>query len=299
MTSAAPWRPRLPDHFKQTVPAGESFAGVVRSLEESGFPTVCQEAQCPNRTDCWARGTLTFQILGALCTRRCAFCAETTGRPGPVDATEPDRLVAAVRQLKLRHVVITSPARDDLADQGADQFAACVSVLRRELPRVTVEVLVPDFQGRPDLLERVFRTRPDVFNHNIETVRRLTPAVRARATYDRSLAVLSSARDAGLTTKSGLMLGLGETAEELETAFQDLREAGVRRLTVGQYLPPSPAHARVEKFYTIEEFRTIHHRARELFDQAMVGPLVRSSYHADEMVLSSESLLKEGNAPDS
>lgn len=286
MTSPVLFRPRLPAHLKRPVPSGETYERLQDARRESELPTVCEEARCPNRTECWNRGTLTFQILGAVCTRRCAFCAETTGRPGAVDPREPFKLVEAARRLSLRHVVITSPARDDLDDQGAGQFVSCVEALRRDLPAVTVEVLVPDFQGRGDLLERVFRSRPDVFNHNLETVRRLTPRVRARATYDRTLSVLAAAAAAGLHAKSGLMVGLGETAEELAAAFRDLSAAGVRSLTVGQYLPPSPAHFPLDRFYSLAEFEELKRRAAPLFEKAMVGPLVRSSYHADDMVKS-------------
>lgn len=217
MTSATSLpRPRLPGFLKGSVPSGERLFRVRDVLQDTALPTVCEQALCPNRTDCWARGTLAFQILGSVCTRRCSFCAETTGRPGAVNPAEPDLLVDAVRRLNLNHVVITSPARDDLDDQGASAFAACVRALRDRLPHVTVETLTPDFQGRPDLLAIVFDARPDIFNHNIETVRRLTPSVRARATYDRSLDVLRQAAAAGLATKSGLMVGLGEKWDELE-----------------------------------------------------------------------------------
>jgi lipoyl synthase len=274
------WRPRLPDHLKRPVPSGAAFFGVRGALAGSGLATVCEEALCPNRTECWARGTLTFQILGRVCTRRCGFCGETTGRPSPPDGTEPRRLAEAAVRLGLKHVVVTSPARDDMPDQGAGQFAACLRELRARAPGVTVEVLTPDFQGRADLLEMVFLMKPDVFNHNIETVRRLTPRVRGRATYDRSLAVLSKAAAAGLRAKSGLMVGLGETREELSRAFRDLREAGVTFVTVGQYLPPSAEHLPVERFYSPEEFAALRREAGALFERAQVGPLVRSSYHA-------------------
>jgi lipoyl synthase len=284
--SSAPvsWRPRLPEHLKQRVPSGEALSSVQAELARHSLPTVCEEAKCPNRTDCWARGTLTFQILGSVCTRRCGFCAETTGRPGAADLSEPEKLVAAARALKLKHVVITSPARDDMPDQGAGQFAASIRALRAELPSVTVEVLTPDFQGRPDLLKIVFDARPDIFNHNLETVRRLTPKVRGRATYDRSLAVLEAAAAAGLKAKSGLMVGLGETREELAQAFEDLRARGVSFLTVGQYLAPSSLHLRVDRFYSLDDFDGLRRMAEPLFEKAMIGPLVRSSYHADEMV---------------
>lgn len=283
MTAAAPvFRPRLPAHLKRSVPSGPTLEALRDALRGERLPTVCEEARCPNRTECWSRGALSFQILGAVCTRRCGFCAETTGRPGAVDPEEPARLAAAARRLGLRHVVVTSPARDDLEDQGAGQFAACVEALRRELPGAAVEVLVPDFQGRTDLLEKVFRVRPDVFNHNLETVRRLTPRVRGRATYERSLSVLAAAASAGLSAKSGLMVGLGETAEELDGALRDLSAAGVRSITIGQYLPPSAAHWPLHRYYELAEFDALRAKASALFPRAQVGPWVRSSYHAEE-----------------
>jgi lipoic acid synthetase len=201
-----------------------------------------------------------------------------------VDVSEPERLAETVLNLQLKHVVITSPARDDLPDQGAGQFAVSINALRQKAPGVTVEVLTPDFQGRPDLLNIVFQARPDVFNHNLETVRRLTPRVRARATYDRSLVVLESASRAGLVTKSGLMVGLGETEDELSEAFQDLHGRGVSYLTVGQYLPPSANHIPLQRFYTLAEFDKLRDQSRPLFRRVSVGPLVRSSYHAEEFV---------------
>lgn len=282
MTSATSLpRPRLPGFLKGSVPSGERLFRVRDVLQDTALPTVCEQALCPNRTDCWARGTLAFQILGSVCTRRCSFCAETTGRPGAVNPAEPDLLVDAVRRLNLNHVVITSPARDDLDDQGASAFAACVRALRDRLPHVTVETLTPDFQGRPDLLAIVFDARPDIFNHNIETVRRLTPSVRARATYDRSLDVLRQAAAAGLATKSGLMVGLGEKWDELETALRDLAAVRVRAVTIGQYLAPSPDHHPVHRYYTPDEFSLLRDGAQQLFEKVQAGPLVRSSYHAD------------------
>jgi lipoyl synthase len=277
------WRPRLPADYKRTVPSGESFFAVREALRSGGLATVCEEALCPNRTDCWARGTLTFQILWTVCTRRCPFCAEETGKPAPPDKDEPRRIAEAARALGLRHVVLTSPARDDLSDQGAGHFAACIAALRRTVPNAALETLAPDFQDQPEALRILFDARPDVYNHNVETVRRLTPAVRARATYDRSLSVLRKAAEAGLVAKSGLMVGLGETADELLETFRDLRQAGVRLLTVGQYLPPGPKHLRVEKFYSSEDFVRLREMAEGLFDKTMIGPLVRSSYHADKL----------------
>lgn len=278
------FRPRLPEYLKQTVPSGAAFVAVQESIQGFKLNTVCEEAKCPNRTHCYARGTLTFQILGNVCTRSCGFCAERFGRPSaPTDATEPSRVVEAARKLRLKHVVITSPARDDMKDQGAGQFAAVIKEFRKELPQVTVEILTPDFQGKEDCLKTVFDSRPDIFNHNIETVRRLTPKVRSKATYDRTLFVLSKAAQAGLVTKSGIMVGHGETHEELLETFKDLTAVGCQMLTLGQYLPPSPRHLPVHRFYTPDEFDQLRLEALQCgFTDVAAGPLVRSSYHADE-----------------
>jgi lipoyl synthase len=281
--STVAWRPRLPRHLKRPVPIGKQFFDIKEELGRTALPTVCEEALCPNRNECWSRGTLTFQILGSICTRRCSFCAETTGKPNAVNPLEAEALLQASLKLKLKHVVITSPARDDLQDQGAGQFAECIRLLHDKAPNVKVEVLTPDFQGEPHLLKTVFDAKPDIFNHNMETVRRLTPKVRARATYDRSLSVLKAASEAGMVVKSGVMIGLGETVDELMETFRDMKAHGVRLLTVGQYLQPSEDHFPVQKFYMPEEFTDIRDRAKEFFDTAMVGPLVRSSYHADEL----------------
>lgn len=283
---AVAFRPRLPDYLKQTVPKGSAFVAVQNSIREFKLNTVCEEAKCPNRTHCYARGTLTFQILGDTCTRSCGFCAEKFGGPfGPIDPTEPSRVVEAARRLQLKHVVITSPARDDRDDDGAGQFAAVVRKFRDELPQVTVEILTPDFRAKPECLKMVFESRPDIFNHNIETVRRLTPKVRSKATYDRTLRVLFLAAQSGLMTKSGIMVGHGETREELVETFRDLRDVHCQMLTLGQYLPPSAHHLPVSRFYSPEEFDALRQEALQcgLVDVA-AGPLVRSSYHADETI---------------
>ncbi len=278
------FRPRLPSYLKQSVPKGSAFGSVMGSIKEFKLNTVCEEAKCPNRTHCYERGTLTFQILGSICTRACGFCAETFGKPTDAqDPTEPLRVVEAARRLSLKHVVITSPARDDMDDDGAGAFAAVVNAFHENLPNVTVEILTPDFRDRQECLETVFASRPHVFNHNIETVRRLTPKVRNRATYDRTLTVLGKAAKAGLVTKSGIMLGHGETHEELLETFRDLRAANVGMLTMGQYLPPSPRHLPVHRFYEPHEFDALKAEALEYgFVDVASGPLVRSSYHADE-----------------
>lgn len=272
--------------FRQKIPSGAAFFKLTGTVERLRLNTVCEEAKCPNRTECYAQGTLTFQILGDLCTRRCGFCAEKTGKPLAVDAAEPERVLEAVLDLKLSHVVITAPARDDLADGGAAQFAAVVKLLKKESPRSTVEVLTSDFEGNDPALETVLESGPDVFNHNVETVRRLTPAVRAKATYERSLLILERAARFGRSkVKSGLMAGLGETLDELRQTFSDLSARGAQRVTVGQYLQPSKDRLPIQKFYSTDEFREIRQIAHEFpFENVFCGPLVRSSYHAGEML---------------
>lgn len=282
----------LPFVFRQSVPRGKRFFDVKDALLSLSLNTVCEQAVCPNRTDCYGRGTLTFQILGDLCTRRCGFCAEKTGTPGPADSSEPDRIAEAAQRLKLSHVVITAPARDDLPDGGASFFASTVRALRNKLEQVTVEALVSDLKGSEQALSAVLESGPDVFNHNIETVRRVTPKVRSKAGYDQSLNVLRFAADFFKKSraqdgkvKSGIMAGLGETPEEIVETFRDLRNAGVQYLTVGQYLQPSFRHLPVERYYGEEEFERIRNAAEAIgFEKVSCGPLVRSSYHADEMI---------------
>jgi lipoic acid synthetase len=224
--------------------------------------------------------------LGSVCTRACGFCAESFGKLGQtVDSTEPARVVEAAKKLNLKHVVITSPARDDLKDEGAAQFSAVVTAFKEKLPAVTIEILTPDFHAREDCLKIVFNSRPDVFNHNIETVRRLSPKVRNKATYDRSLLVLKLACDEGLRTKSGLMVGHGETKEEITQTMHDLLKVGCRMLTLGQYLPPSAQHLPLNRYYEPKEFDELREEALKCgFIDVAAGPLVRSSYHADELI---------------
>ncbi|HHO81466.1 MAG TPA: lipoyl synthase [Bacillaceae bacterium] len=258
---------------------------VRRTLRELRLTTVCEEARCPNRQECFGSGTATFMLLGDVCTRNCRFCAVKTGRPAPPDPDEPLRVAEGARRLGLRYVVLTSVARDDLPDGGAGHFAETVHALKRAIPGVRVEVLVPDFQGDREALCTVLTSGVDVFNHNVETVRRLTPSVRARATYDRSLSVLAAAKACTphVPTKSGFMVGLGETPEEIEELLRDLRDARVDLLTVGQYLRPTPAQLPVVRYYSPEEFQEIARKAYALgFAYVAAGPLVRSSYHAHE-----------------
>ena len=248
----------LPAAYRREIAAGPLFSRVNRTLDTQKLNTICVSGKCPNRGECFSRGSLAFMILGDVCTRRCGFCAVKAGRPGgAVDWSEPLRLARAAAQLALRHVVVTSVARDDLSDGGAGVFAECVRQLRIHLPSAVVEVLTPDYNGDTAAIDVVLNAQPDIFNHNIETVERLTPKARSKATYRRSLEVLryvkASSAD-GKKTKSGLMLGLGETPEEVRRTLQDLRAAGCDYLTMGQYLQPSPRHLAVESFVPVEQF---------------------------------------------
>jgi len=274
---------RHPPWLKVRAPGGPGFAETMATVREMGLHTVCQEARCPNIGECWGHRTATFMLLGDTCTRNCGFCAVTHGRPLAVDPAEPLRVASAVARLGLRHVVVTSVNRDDLADGGAAHFAAAARAIKRLLPGCRVEVLVPDFQGNLASVAEVVASPIDVFNHNLETVPRLYRRVRAGARYARSLAVLEAAhreRD-GLLTKTGLMLGLGETQEELTSVFRDLRSIGCDILTLGQYLRPSGEHLPVERYVPPEEFTALGAEALALgFRHVEAGPLVRSSYHA-------------------
>jgi lipoyl synthase len=254
-------------------------------LGQLGLHTVCEGAKCPNRTACWHDSAAAFLILGDACTRDCRFCAiPHDATPAPPDPGEPARLAEAAAAMGLRHVVVTSVTRDDLPDGGAGHFAAVIRALRDRLPAATVEVLVPDFQGDPAALALVLAAQPDIFNHNLETVARLQPAVRPQADYARSLAVLRQASAAGARTKSGLMLGMGETDDEIAAALRDLRAAGVALLTLGQYLAPSPAHHSVARYVSPAEFDRWRDAARALgFASVAAAPHVRSSYHAEEL----------------
>ena len=284
-----PPRPRLPTWLHTRLPTTDSFAHTRALLNELKLHTVCQSAQCPNHWECWSKGTATFMIGGDHCTRACRFCAVTTAKPLPLEADEPARVAEATRRLRLRHVVITAVARDDLADGGADHFRRTIEAVRALSPQTVIEVLTPDFNARDAAIETVLAAHPHIFNHNLETVRRLTPTVRSRATYDRSLSVLSKVkakRGGTMYTKSGLMLGLGETEEELFTALADLRDAGCDLLTLGQYLQPTLRHLPVVEFVTPEKFAAYGARAREIgFVHVASAPMVRSSYHADEFTL--------------
>jgi lipoic acid synthetase len=281
MTPAA--APRHPAWLKVRAPGGPGFAATRSAVRALGLHTVCEEARCPNIGECWGHRTATFMLLGDTCTRNCAFCAVTHGRPLAVDPAEPGRVAVAVARLGLRHVVVTSVDRDDLEDGGAAHFATTARAVKDMVPDCRVEVLVPDFQGRLASVDTVAEAPIDVFNHNVETVPRLYRRVRPGARYDRSLAVLRRARERGEAyhTKAGLMLGLGEELEELTVVLEDLRAVGCDILTLGQYLRPSADHLPIERYVTPEEFAALKEQALDLgFAHVESGPLVRSSYHA-------------------
>jgi lipoyl synthase len=279
-------RPRLPEWLRLRLPTSDSFSHTRALLDELKLHTVCESARCPNHWECWGKGTATFMIGGDRCTRACGFCAVTTARPLALEADEPGRVAEAARRMRLRHVVITAVARDDLADGGAEHFRQTIEAVRAACPGIVIEVLTPDFNERDGSIDSVLSAQPHIFNHNLETVRRLTPAVRSRATYDRSLSVLRKVRAKRgdtIYTKSGLMLGLGEKEEEVLTALADLRAVDCNILTLGQYLQPTLKHLPVAEFITPETFEKYRRCADELgFVHVASGPLVRSSYHADE-----------------
>ena len=275
-----------PRWLKKSMPRGGDCQRVTRLLSEAGLHTVCQEAACPNMFECFSKNTATFMILGSSCTRNCRFCNVTSNAPTPVDPDEPQRVADTVLKLKLTYVVVTSVTRDDLPDGGASHFARVIQAIKKADSGIRVEVLIPDFQGDVKALETVARAKPDVINHNIETVKGLYARVRPQAQYQRSLDLIRNITEGfpGLPTKSGIMVGLGETIEELEATFRDLYDHGCNILTVGQYLQPTRAHLSVEKFYSPQEFEQLDRMARNIgFKQVAAGPFVRSSYKAREL----------------
>jgi lipoic acid synthetase len=282
-------RPRLPEWLRITLPTSDSFARTRGLLDELKLHTVCESAKCPNHWECWSKGTATFMIAGDRCTRACGFCAVSTAKPLALEADEPARVAEATRRMKLKHVVITAVARDDLKDGGAEHFRQTIEKVRELNPGIVIEVLVPDFLDNEVAIENVLAANPHIYNHNLETVRRLTPSVRHRATYDRSLTVLKKVkarRGETIYTKSGVMLGLGETEEELLQAMRDLRSSNCDILTLGQYLQPTLKHLPVVEFVTPAKFAEYKVRAEEMgFVHVASGPMVRSSYHADEFSL--------------
>jgi len=279
-------RPRLPEWLRIKLPTSDTFSHTRSLLDELKLHTVCESAKCPNHWECWSKGTATFMIAGDRCTRACGFCAVSTAKPLALEADEPMRVAEATRRMKLKHVVVTAVARDDLKDGGADHFRQTIEMVRQLNPGIVIEVLVPDFLDNDACIEMVLAANPHIYNHNLETVRRLTPSVRHRATYDRSLSVLKKAKDMrgdSVHTKSGIMLGLGEREDEVLQAMQDLRASKCDILTLGQYLQPSLKHLPVIEFVSPEKFAEYKVRAEAMgFIHVASGPMVRSSYHADE-----------------
>jgi len=278
-------RPRLPEWLRLSLPTSSAFTKTRELLNDLKLHTVCESAKCPNHWECWSKGTATFMIAGDRCTRACGFCAVSTAKPLALEADEPQRVAEATKRMGLKHVVITAVARDDLADGGAEHFRQTIEATRAANPGIVIEVLVPDFLDQDDCIETVLAANPEIYNHNLETVRRLTPSVRHRATYGRSLSVLAKvkARRPDVFTKSGIMLGLGETEAEVLTAMADLRRAQCDILTLGQYLQPSLKHLPVVEFIHPDKFAELGARAEAMgFVHVASGPMVRSSYHAEE-----------------
>ncbi|HEY4415884.1 MAG TPA: lipoyl synthase [Verrucomicrobiae bacterium] len=282
-------RPRLPEWLRLQLPTSSAFTQTRSLLGELKLHTVCESAKCPNHWECWSKGTATFMIAGDRCTRACGFCAVSTMKPLALEADEPARVAEATRRMKLKHVVITAVARDDLKDGGAEHFRQTIEKVRELNPGIVIEVLVPDFLDNDTCIENVLQANPHIYNHNLETVRRLTPSVRHRATYDRSLSVLKKVKEKrGQTiyTKSGIMLGLGEQEDEVLQAMRDLRASNCDILTLGQYLQPTLKHLPVIEFVPPGKFAEYKVRAEEMgFVHVASGPMVRSSYHADEFTL--------------
>ena len=274
---------RKPDWIKVRLPSNPVFFSTKALISDLRLHTVCEEAQCPNRWECWSAGTATFMIAGERCTRACGFCAVTTAKPFALEADEPERVAIAVQRMRLKHVVVTAVARDDLKDGGALHFAKTIEAIRSATPEIVIEVLTPDFHAQEEYLRIIAEARPHIFNHNVETVERLTPLVRSRAKYRISLNVLRRMKEIApdIVTKSGIMLGLGEKEPEIFQTMDDLREAGVQALTMGQYLRPTPQHLPVVEYVHPDTFRFYREIAEQKgFEHVASGPLVRSSYHA-------------------
>ncbi len=274
---------RKPSWLKIRLHKSEAFAEVDRIVTKHGLHTICSSGRCPNKAECWSRKTATFMILGDICTRNCRFCATKTGHPLPPQGDEPEQVAQSVALMNLRHVVVTSVTRDDLPDHGAAHWAAVVGAIRQRSPQTTIELLISDLDASPARLDVVIASKPDIIGHNIETVSRLTPALRSKATYSKSLATLSYLSQKGMVVKSGLMVGLGETEEEVVSTMRDLHKAGVRILTIGQYLQPTAEHYPVAEYITPQKFEEYKTLALQIgFDFCASAPLVRSSYLADQ-----------------
>ena len=278
-------RVRKPEWLKINIGANERYTETKRIVDSHCLHTICSSGRCPNMGECWGKGTATFMIGGDICTRSCKFCNTQTGRPHPLDANEPTHVAESIALMKLDHAVITSVDRDDLPDLGAAHWARTIQEIKRLNPETTVEVLIPDFQGRKELVAQVIEARPEIISHNMETVKRISPLVRSAAHYETSLEVIRQVAASGTTTKSGIMVGLGETPEEVEELMDDLRQAGCQILTIGQYLQPSHKHYPVAEYVTPTQF--VSYKEQGLakgFDQVESAPLVRSSYHAERQI---------------
>lgn len=274
---------KKPDWLRVKLPTGEEYRKVREIVADHKLHTICESGNCPNMGECWGAGTATFMILGNVCTRSCGFCAVSTGKPPETDPYEPLRVAKSVKLMGLKHAVITSVDRDDLKDGGSEIWARTVETVRKLNPGITLETLIPDFQGKWENLKRIIDVKPDIVSHNLETVRRLTKLVRVQAKYDRSLEVLKRLSDHGLTTKSGIMLGLGESEEEILETMEDLRTVGVSIMTLGQYLQPTRQHLAVDEYITPEKFAFYKQEGLKMgFRYVESGPLVRSSYHAEQ-----------------
>lgn len=275
--------PKKPNWLRVKLPTGEEYKKVRKLVDVHKLHTICESGNCPNMGECWGAGTATFMILGNICTRSCGFCAVKTGRPLPVDLEEPKRVANSVKLMGVKHCVITSVDRDELKDGGSIIWAETVNEVRKASPETTMETLIPDFKGDWDNLQRIIDVAPEIVSHNMETVRRLTKQVRIQAKYDRSLEVLKRLKEGGMKTKSGIMLGLGETEEEVIESMKDLRAVGCDILTLGQYLQPTPKHIPVKEFITPKQFAKLKEIGLDLgFRFVESGPLVRSSYHAEK-----------------
>ena len=278
-------RIRKPEWLKISIGANERYTETKRIVESHCLHTICSSGRCPTMGDCWGKGTATFMIGGDICTRCCKFCNTQTGKPLPLDMEEPTHVAESIALMKLSHAVITSVDRDDLPDLGAAHWACTIREIKRLNPETTIEVLIPDFQGRKELVSQVIEAQPEIISHNMETVKRITPLVRSAARYETSLEVIRQIADSGITAKSGIMVGLGETPEEVEELMDDLRRAGCQILTIGQYLQPSHKHYPVAEYVTPAQFASYKETGlAKGFDQVESAPLVRSSYHAEKQV---------------
>lgn len=276
---------RKPEWLKISIGANARYAETKRIVDTHKLHTICSSGRCPNMGECWGKGTATFMIGGAICTRSCKFCNTCTGKPLPLDTKEPENVAESIRLMNLNHAVITSVDRDDLEDLGASHWAATIRKIKEINPLTTIEALIPDFQGRKELVDMVIETRPDILSHNMETVRRISPLVRSVAKYDVSLDVIRMIADSGITAKSGIMVGLGETQEEVEETMDDLLESGCKILTIGQYLQPTHKHYPVAEYITPQKFEEYRITGEKKgFQKVESGPLVRSSYHAEKHI---------------